>query len=175
MHIRNAVAEDLGQIKELYTQVTGNGTALARAKEEITTEYIENFLTRSIGSGLILVAEHPEKPGELIAEIHACNPGPAVFRHVYSDLTVVVHPSFQRKKIGRTIFMIFLEEIGLNRPHIGRVELITRESNLRGIKFYQSLGFVIEGRFEMRIKTPDGNYEADIPMAWQNPNFEFDS
>jgi hypothetical protein len=28
---------------------------------------------------------------------------------------------------------------------------------------------------EMRIKTRDDNYEADIPMAWLNPNFEFDA
>ena len=174
MHIRNAAAEDLPKIRALYKHVARQGGALARTAEEITNEYIENFLTKSIQSGLTLVAEHPENNGKLIAEIHAHNPGPGVFRHVYADLTVVVHPSFQGKKIGRTLFMIFLEEIVLNRPHIGRVELITRESNLRGIKFYQSLGFLIEGRFEMRIKTPDGNYEADIPMAWQNPNFDFE-
>lgn len=174
MHIRNAAAEDLSMIKLLYREVARQGGRIARTEQEITGEYIENFLGKSISSGLILVAEHPENPAELIAEIHAYNPGPAAFRHVYSDLTVVVHPSFQGKKIGRTIFTIFLEEIGLNRTDIGRVELITRESNLNAIKFYQSMGFLIEGRFEMRIKSPDGNYEADIPMVWQNPNFQFD-
>ena len=109
----------------------------------------------------------------MIGEIHASTPGPAVFNHVYSDLTIVVHPDFQGKKIGRTLFTIFLEEVGLNRPTIGRVELIACESNQKAIRFYQSFGFRIEGRLEMRIKTPDGNYEADIPMGWQNPNFEF--
>lgn len=175
MHIRNASAEDHLKIKQLYREVARHGGRIARTEEEITDDYIGNFLEKSITSGLILVAEHPENPHTLVAEIHAFNPGPAVFRHVYSDLTVVVHPSFQGKKIGRTIFTIFLEEVGLNRPDIGRVELTTRESNLNVIKFYQSLGFLIEGRFEMRIKTPDGNYEADIPMVWQNPNFEFES
>jgi putative acetyltransferase len=91
-----------------------------------------------------------------------------------TDLTIAVHPEFQGKKIGRTLFTIFLEEIATNRPDIGKVELITRESNLRAIQLYQSLGFRIEGRLEMRIKTPEGNYEADIPMGWQNPNFEFE-
>jgi hypothetical protein len=35
------------------------------------------------------------------------------------------------------------------------------------------MGFLIEGRLEMRIKGSDGHYEADIPMGWENPNFEF--
>jgi len=173
MHIRNASIEDLLKIMQLYKQVARQPGGIARVEEEITEQYVENFLRKSIESGLILVAEHPEFPEELIAEVHACNPGPAAFKHVLSDLTVVVHPDFQGKKIGRTIFTIFLEEVGLKRPDICRVELIVRESNRRVIAFYQSLGFLIEGRFEMRIKTAEGNYEADIPMVWQNPNFDF--
>jgi ribosomal protein S18 acetylase RimI-like enzyme len=51
---------------------------------------------------------------------------------------------------------------------------MVRETNLKAIAFYQSLGFRIEGRFEMRIKTTQKIYEADIPMMWQNPNYEFD-
>jgi ribosomal protein S18 acetylase RimI-like enzyme len=51
--------------------------------------------------------------------------------------------------------------------------LIARESNQKAIDLYQSMGFLIEGRLEMRIKSLDGHYEADIPMGWQNPNFEF--
>lgn len=173
MHFRTAATEDLPKIKKLYQEVARHGGAIARNEDEVTDDYIRNFLERSIESGLIIVAGHPENEEELIAEIHAFRPGPAVFGHVLSDLTVVVHPAFQGRKIGRTIFTIFLEDIGVNRTDIGRVELIARESNHRAIKFYQSFGFRIEGRLEMRIKTPEGNYEADIPMGWQNPNFEF--
>jgi putative acetyltransferase len=96
-----------------------------------------------------------------------------VFDHVLGEVTILVHPQFQGKKIGRTILTIFLEEIARNRMDIGKVELIARESNMKAIELYQSLGFRIEGRLEMRIKTADGNYEADIPMGWQNPSFEF--
>ena len=173
MHIREAVLEDLPAIRKLYQEVAHQEGGIARAKDEITEDYIRQFLLKSIESGLIVVAGHPQDPDVLIGEIHAYTPGPAVFNHVYSDLTIVVHPDFQGKKIGRTLFTIFLEEVGLNRPTIGRVELIARESNQKAIRFYQSFGFRIEGRLEMRIKTPDGNYEADIPMGWQNPNFEF--
>ena len=173
MHVRTAEIEDLSRIRHLYCAVARGEGGIARVENEITDGYVRNFLEKSIESGLILVAAHPENADVLIAEIHAFRPGPRVFNHVLSDLTVVVHPEFQGKKVGRTIFTIFLEEIGINRPDIGRVELIARESNKKAIAFYQSFGFHIEGRLEMRIKTPDGNYEADIPMGWQNPNFEF--
>lgn len=174
MHIRTAEPEDLLKIKQLYKEVAIQEGGIARLEHEITEAYIEDFLKKSLESGFILVAEHPENPEELIAEMHAYKPGPRVFDHILSELTIVVHPAFQGKKLGRTLFTIFLEEIGLNRPDIGRVELIARESNQKAIQFYQSFGFRIEGRLEMRIKTPQKTYEADIPMWWQNPNYEFD-
>lgn len=87
---------------------------------------------------------------------------------------MLFNPDFQGKKIGRTIFTIFLQEIAANKSDVGKVELVTREGNQKAINLYLSLGFVIEGRMEMRIKTPEGRYEADIPMGWTNPNFEFD-
>src|SRR5688572_23021697 len=174
MHIRTAEPEDLQKIKTLYKAVAKSGDGLARKEDEITDDYVEGFLTKSLELGLIIVAEDPNNPEELVGEIHAFSPGINVFKHLYSSLTIAVHPEFQGKKIGRTLFTIFLEEIGMNRHNIGKVELITRESNEKAIAFYQSLGFKIEGRLEMRIKEKNGNYEADIPMGWQNPNFEFD-
>lgn len=173
MHIRTAAIEDIPKIRELYQQVARAGGGLARDETEMTEEYIRHFTTKSIESGLILVAEHPDNTNALVGEMHAYPPGPSVFSHVYSGLTIAVRPDFQGRKIGRTLFTIFLEEIGINRTDIGRVELIARESNLKAIKFYESFGFRIEGRLEMRIRTAEGNYEADIPMSWQNPNFEF--
>lgn len=173
MHIRTAEPGDLSKIKSLYQSVAKAGDGIARLEHEISDDYIENFISKSLTRGLILVAEHPDMPDQLIAEVHAYRPGITVFNHVLSDLTIVVDPAYQGKKVGRTIFTIFLEEIALNHPNIGKVELIARESNVKAIQFYQSLGFRIEGRLEMRIKTTDNNYEADIPMGWQNPNFEF--
>jgi ribosomal protein S18 acetylase RimI-like enzyme len=51
-------------------------------------------------------------------------------------------------------------------PHIKRVELIARESNEEAIRFYESLGFSVEGKMKSRIRNVDGTLEADIPMAW---------
>ncbi|WP_276372961.1 N-acetyltransferase [Chryseolinea sp. H1M3-3] len=173
MRYRTANLDDAPALIKLYKAVARTEGGIARLEHEITPEYVDGFLERSLATGLIVVGEHPENANELIAEIHAYKPGPQTFDHVLSDLTLVVHPQFQGKKMGRTILTIFLEEIARNHPDVGRVELIARESNEKAIALYQSLGFLIEGRLEMRIRTTDRHYEADIPMGWQNPNFEF--
>lgn len=173
MRYRTATTDDLNRLVKLYQIVAATEGGIARLEQEITSDYIHNFLEKSLEAGLIIVGENPDDADELVAEIHGYKAGIQVFDHVLGEVTIVVHPDFQGKKIGRTIFTIFLEEIGRNHPEIGRVELIARESNEKAIALYQSLGFLIEGRLEMRIKTPDGHYEADIPMSWQNPNFEF--
>jgi putative acetyltransferase len=128
---------------------------------------------KSLLSGLVIVGDDPDNEGEVIAEMHGYRHKLRVFSHVLTDVTVVVHPAYQGKKIGKTILSIFLNEIVHNHPEVGKIELITRESNVRAISLYQSVGFRIEGRLEMRIRSTDRRYEADIPMGWQNPNFEF--
>ena len=173
MQYRTATIEDIPRLKKLYTEVAKREGGIARLEHEITEAYISDVVQRSMDAGLIIVGEHPDDPAQLVASIHAYRPGPAVFDHVLGDMTIVVHPDFQGKKIGRTILTIFMEEIGRNRTDVGKVELITRESNSKAIALYQSMGFQIEGRMEMRIRTTDRQYEADIPMGWQNPNYEF--
>ena len=172
MRYRIADIDDLHSLITLYQAVARTENGIARLESEITEEYVKDFLINSLATGLVIVGENPDNETELIASVHAYKKGARVFDHVLGDLTLVVHPQFQGKKIGRTIFTIFLEEIGRNRPDIGKVELITRESNTKAIALYQSLGFLVEGRLEMRIKTTQGAYEADIPMGWRNPNYE---
>lgn len=173
MEFRTSTKSDAAAIVQLYQTVALAGGGIARNAKEITLTYVEGFLEKAGTKGIGIVGITPENSTEIVAEIHASRLEPDVFSHVLSDLTLVIHPAFQGRKIGRTIFTIFLEEIALHHPEIGRVELVVRESNSRAIALYQSLGFLIEGRMEMRLKNESGHYEADIPMAWQNPNFEF--
>lgn len=173
MHIRTAVPEDGERIKRLYKEVIRAGGALARSEEEVTDDYVNEFLQCSTENGLIIVAEHPDDPEQLIGEMHGYKIGIKAFNHLLSNVTLAVHPQFQGKKIGRTLLTIFLEEVGRNRTDIGKVELVAGEYNSIAIQLYQSLGFKIEGRLEMRYKNRKGLYEADIMLGWQNPNFEF--
>lgn len=173
MHFRNATPDDIPALVRLYREVAEKSGGIARKKEEVTEDYVGTLVRRSLADGIIIVLENEEDPEELIAEIHAYKPGIRLFDHVLSELTILVDPRFQGRSLGRTIFTIFLDEIVNNHPDVGRVELFTSETNSRALHLYQSLGFLIEGRFEMRLRTENG-YEADIALSWQNPGFEFD-
>ena len=174
MHYRTASTSDIPALVKLYKAVAKTEGFIARLEHEVTEEYVTNFVNKSLATGLIIVGESETNPEELIAEVHGYTADLEIFNHVLGDVTFLVHPDHQGKGIGRTIFTIFLDEIVNQRTDIGKVELFTGESNRRAIGLYQSLGFMIEGRMEMRYRTPSGNYEADIPMGWVNPNFEFD-
>jgi putative acetyltransferase len=91
---------------------------------------------------------------------------------VLSELTIAVDPDYQGKGLGKMIFTHLLDYITNNRSDVMRVELISSESNVKAISFYQSLGFTPEGKFERRIRNNKNEFEADIPMAWFNPNFK---
>ena len=96
MHIRTAELTDLAAIKKLYQHVARAGNGIARLEHEVTDEYVHNFISRSLASGLIIVAEHPENKNEIVAEIHAYKPGIRVFEHVLSELTIDrFNPHFQ--------------------------------------------------------------------------------
>lgn len=168
--IRPVTEADGPQLLELYRAVARQGAGIARTEPEVTETYIRNNLHNALtrGIGLVAVAN-----GRIAAEIHCSRPEPLVFRHVLGDLTIAVHPDFQGQGLGQQLFQALLDEIQTRRPDILRVELITRESNRRAIALYERLGFRVEGRMERRIVS-HGALEADIPMAWFNPNYGAD-
>ena len=170
--IRFATSEDAAHLIVLYKLVAKTIGGIAREEIEITEDYISNFLRKSLDNGLCMIIENPQKDNEIIAEIHCYKLDPKVFNHVLSELTIVVHPNFQNQGLGKMLFTKLLENIKENRTDILRVELIARESNITAIKFYQKIGFLIEGRFENRISNHGNGFEADIPMAWFNPYYK---
>lgn len=162
--IRAFFTNDIPAIEELYLRTAAVEGGLARTGDEITREYIEEFVSHSVkdGIGLLAIAG---VPGRIIGEIHCYRKGVAVFRHMLSDLTIAVDPEHQGRGIGRMLFTELLAEVR-KRPEIRRVELFARESNVRAIAFYTSLGFVQEGRLRGRILHRDGTMEDDLVMAW---------
>ena len=159
-------------LQDLYKELS-RVDAVDFVEDEITEDFIRHLLEKSLAQGLIIIGEHPDIPQKIIGVIYAFAVDHKRSAHVLTHLSLIVHPKFQGKKIGRTMLTIFLEEIARNYSHIGKVELLVRESNQIAITLFQSMGFLIEGRLEMRAKTKDGFYEADIPIGWQNPNYEF--
>jgi len=161
--VTNGKFEDVDAIHSLYGEVAAIEGGLARTADEISREYVTNFVSKAIESGITVVAQNDEK---IIGEIHAYALGPKVFAHVLGELTIAVHPEFQGAGVGKALFTELMRQVSENRADITRVELIARESNRKAIEFYKKLGFEIEGRMTNRIKSVGGGFEADIPMAW---------
>jgi ribosomal protein S18 acetylase RimI-like enzyme len=167
--IRKAKKSDLNAIIALYKKVAELKDGIARTAEEITFDYVDNFLSSALNSGLIFVAE--DSGQNLIAEIHCYKFGPKCFDNTLSNLTLVVDQDFHGQKIGFKIFSKLLDEVKLN-PKIARVELSARKSNQKAITLYQKLGFEIEGYMKNRLISSSGKSEDDVMMAWINPNFK---
>jgi len=163
-NIRPTTPEDTAEVLALYRRVACSPGGIARLEVEVSEAYVRAFLTRTFSDGAGLVAV--DESGAIVAEIHAYKPDPYCFSHVLSELTVVVDPATQGKRIGKSIFAAFLQVVSEAHPDICRVELIARESNEIAIKLYESLGFRKEGKLTGRIKNVDGSFESDIPMAW---------
>ena len=83
--------------------------------------------------------------------------------HVFS-LTIVVHPGYLEHGIG-TALMVELMGWAENNPRVEKIELRVRATNARALELYKRFGFVEEGRFERRIRLPDGSYIDDVLMA----------
>jgi len=163
--IEPANREDVAGVLYLYKKVAAIEGGLARSADEISVQYVEHFVARSLSSGVMLVARSLTDQS-IVGEIHAYELGPRVFAHVLGELTIAVHPDWQGAGLGRGLFERLMQVVAEDRPDISRVELIARESNRRAIEFYEKIGFGAEGCLRGRIRSVDGGLEADIPMAW---------
>jgi len=172
-HTRIANNSDEQEILELYKRVTLMSGGIAHSQKEINYAYISGFCSKSQAGGIQLITLDT-KTNKVIAEIHCYKPEAKIFSHVLGNLTIVVDPNYQGKGIGKELFQSLLNLVKNDRRDIMRIELISRESNKKAIHLYLTLGFKIEGRFEKRIKTLDGGFEADIPMAWMNPSYKIE-
>ncbi|MEM9687969.1 MAG: GNAT family N-acetyltransferase [Pseudomonadota bacterium] len=162
MPIRESTVNDTDAIFALYQRVAEMPGGLLRLASEVRPAYVAGFLQKARLSGLSLVAEYD---GRLVGEIHAHCPALYSLSHVWTELSIAVDPATQGQGVGRMLFTDFMARVRA-RDDVHRVELIARESNQRALRFYESLGFRQEGRFESRIRNVDGSVEADIPMAW---------
>jgi ribosomal protein S18 acetylase RimI-like enzyme len=169
--IRKSKSQDLDKVLNLYRKVSKVAGGLARTEKEITKKYIKYIFDKSQECGIQFVIVDKLQTDIIVAEIHCYKLAPAVFSHIFSDLTIAVDKKYQDEGLGTMLFKTLLHYITENRKDIYRVELIVRESNKRAIHLYEKLGFKIEGRLDNRIKTNENSFEADIPMAWFNPNF----
>jgi putative acetyltransferase len=167
--IKNTELKHKSELLQLYKKAAKISDGIIRNQDEINEEYISSFLTNSIDNGLILIATID---GKIVGEIHAYTPDIFAFQHILTDLTIIVDPNNQGKGIGRKLFEKFLKNVTDDLTHIKRIELYTREYNTRNIKFYESLGFINEGRQKNKIFISESEFETPIHMAWFKPEYE---
>jgi len=168
MDICQAHINDTNQLLALYKTISDIPDGIIRNKGEIDNAYIQGFLSRALKNGLILVGKIENR---LVGEIHAYTPDIFAFKHLLTDLTIVVDPKFQGKGIGSALFKEFLDRVKHYYPHILRVELFVREHNTKNVSFYKKLGFIDEGRQESKIICSDLTLQTPLHMVWFNPNF----
>ncbi|WP_050478254.1 GNAT family N-acetyltransferase [Herbaspirillum rhizosphaerae] len=127
---------------------------------EFSVSSFEDKIAWLATAGVYLVAElNGEMAGHALLE-----PLPlSAMSHVFS-LTVVVHPGHTGRGVG-THLMGAVLQWSEDHPAVEKIELRVRESNAVARHLYRRFGFVEEGRFEKRIKLPDGTYLADVCMA----------
>ena len=168
---RKATIKDTDGIFKLYKQVSKIKGGLSRSEDEMSKKHVESFILRSLKNGLEFVIVDKAHENKIIGDIHCCKLEPKVFNHIFSELTIAIHPDYQKKGLGKKLFETLLNYITASRRDILRVELIVAESNKTAQKMYEGLGFIAEGRLEKRISFADKKTEADIPMAWFNPKY----
>jgi ribosomal protein S18 acetylase RimI-like enzyme len=167
--LRPILFSDLPQIVSLYKAVAQNSRGIARSISEINDQYVaalwEGISTG--GLGFVAVAEH-----KIVGEIHATQKGIQIFDHLLSYLTIGIHPDYQNKGLGKKLFTNFLTNVQRERKDIYRVELESRASNIAGIKLYERMGFVMEGRMINQTRNADGIHEDGVMYAWFNPYYD---
>ncbi len=169
MSIRKTEEKDLPELLQLYRAVADTPNGIARSKEEVNESYIRAIWRGVESGGLGMVAILDEK---VIGEIHASQKGVNIFNHLLSFLTIGVSPDFQGKGVGKQLFRAYLSYIENYRTDIYRVELEARASNIAGIRVYESLGFVLEGRMKNQTRNTDGSHEDGVSYAWFNKNYD---
>jgi putative acetyltransferase len=162
IEIRPLSLADVDALVTLHRATAASGGGLARTPQEIDAAYVSGFVAKTSTGGVALGAW---ADGALAGEIHAGRMGIAQFAHVLTDLTVAVHPDWQGRGLGSALFRALFEAAATLTPKVERIELMAREGNAAAIRLYERLGFRIEGRFEGRVRMPDGSTESDIAMG----------
>lgn len=157
--------DDAQALLDLNRAIAAQPGGFLRSEEEMTLSYVEETIARAMNGGVAWCAIE-RGSGRMLGAITSKRLAIKVFEHVLSNVIIGVHPQYQKRGVGRRLFIDFLESVQMNRPDITRVELIARDSNQQQIAFYESIGFRREGLFENRIMNADGTYEADVPMGW---------
>ncbi|MCC6751872.1 MAG: GNAT family N-acetyltransferase [Deltaproteobacteria bacterium] len=159
--LRSARVEDAGILAQAERLIAATPGFLVSQPSELTDERFAQKIAVLSGAdnGRYLVAE---TEGEIVGH-GMLDPLPlAAVRHV-AHLTLVVHPGWQRRGIGRSL-LAGLIEWAKAAPAVEKIELNVRSSNTPAQALYLSMGFTEMGRWRRRVKIAPGHYLDDVAM-----------
>ena len=161
MRIRTAQPDDAEAIAAAEAETQRTPGLLVGWPGEIPVEAYRAKIAKLAVDGRYIVAEENGTPiGHAFLDPMPMRANTHVFQ-----LTIVVHPGYVERGIGRALLGDLLEWARRD-ARVGRIELNVRAGNLRAQNLYRSMGFVEEARFRNRVRRIDGVFEDDLGMAW---------
>ncbi|MBL8745998.1 MAG: GNAT family N-acetyltransferase [Phycisphaerae bacterium] len=151
---RSVIAAGTGMTREL--------SQCAHTPEEVEAHARELVSLAETGAGIALAAIVGDEVGG--AGMIRRQPRRRV-RHV-GHIGVGIAPAFQGLGLGRAI-MEGLIAWARAQPNnaVSRVDLFVFADNVRAIRLYESLGFVVEGRRRRAVRYEDGRETDDLIMG----------
>jgi RimJ/RimL family protein N-acetyltransferase len=159
--IRPARLEDAPVLAQAERAIAATPGFLASQPAELTDERFAQKIVAlaAADNGRYLVAE---SEGQVVGH-GLLDPLPlAAVRHVV-HLTLVAHPGWQGKGIGRALLGRLIEW-AKSAPVVEKIELNVRSSNAAAQALYLKMGFTEMGRWKKRIKVAPGQYLDDVAM-----------
>ncbi len=160
--IRPAEPSDAAAIAAIEQEVARTPGLLNARPGEIPVSAFRDTIDalRDGKCGIYLVAECERQViGHLLLQ-----PLPLAARAHVCTLTIVMHPQWQGRGLGRSLLAHGIDWARGN-PCIEKIELTVRADNTRAIALYESLGFEREGLLKQRVRGDDGKCRDDIAMA----------
>ena len=162
MNIRLATPQDAPILASTERLITKTPGFLVSRPHELKDESFKSMIERlsEIENGIYIVAEENGN----IAGHAMLNPFPLESLAHVVHLTIVVHPDYQEKGIGKKL-LSHLVEWAKDSNNVEKIELHVRSSNERAQNLYKKFGFTQEGIWSRRLKISDNEYLDDICMG----------
>jgi putative acetyltransferase len=159
--IRPARVDDAGVLAEAERAIAATPGLLVSQPAELADERFAQKIAALDGAdnGRYLVAE---AAGQIVGH-GMLDPMPlAAVRHVV-HLTLVVHPGWQGRGVGRALLEELIQWAKAARA-VEKIELNVRASNAAAQTLYHRAGFTEIGRWRRRVRLATDSYVDDVAM-----------
>lgn len=91
--------------------------------------------------------------------------------HILMNATILTEPTLSGQRFGSLLCQSYIHEVQEHMRHIQIMEIVPHTSNIRAIKLYEQIGFVLIAALPNKIRYENGTFGAQLVMHKTNPNF----